>query len=124
MKYREIKRIAGELRKNPTQSESILWNHLRKRKLSGFKFLRQHPLYYEHVNNDHYFFIPDFYCQEVKLIIELDGSIHDRRKEKDKMRDEILKNHGFKILRIKNQELTDMERIKERILNYILKECT
>lgn len=123
MKYNDIKNIAGRLRKNPTQSEKILWKYLRKRQLGGYRFLRQHPLYYEHNNNDHFFFVPDFYCPEIKLIIELDGGIHLQQKHNDEKRDEILGNRGFKILRINNEDLLDIDILKERILNFIKVEC-
>ena len=123
MKYPEIKKIAGRLRKQPTESERILWQHLRKRQIGGYRFLRQHPLYYEHNNNDHFFFIPDFYCPEIKLIIELDGGVHLRQKERDENRDKILESRGFKILRINNEDLLNIEIIKEKILNFIEREC-
>lgn len=119
MKYHEIKNIAGRLRKNPTKSERILWEHLRKRQLGGYRFLRQHPLYYEHNNNDHFFFVPDFYCPEIKLIIELDGGVHLQQHERDESRSEILRNRGFRILRINNRDLADMDLLKERILDFI-----
>jgi leucyl-tRNA synthetase len=90
VKYREIKNIAGRLRKNTTEAERILWEVIRKRQLGGYRFLRQHPLYYEYKNNDHFIFIPDFCCAELKLIIELDGAVHERRKDKDEHRDLIL----------------------------------
>jgi very-short-patch-repair endonuclease len=53
---------AKELRKNHTEAEDILWQHLRSRKLGGLKFRRQHPLHK---------YIADFYCNEKKLVIEL-----------------------------------------------------
>jgi len=120
MKYHEIKNFAGRLRKNPTQSEKVLWELLRGRRLGGYKFLRQHPLYYEHVNNEHFIFIPDFYCAELRLIIELDGKIHLFNIDKDENRDEILRNKGFQILRILNEELNQKERLKNKILNFII----
>ena len=63
----EIHKFARELRRNLTEAEKILWQELRNRKLGGFKFRRQHP-----INK----FVADFYCHEVKLIVELDGSQH------------------------------------------------
>lgn len=121
MKYIEIKNIARRLRKNPTYGEKALWPYLSKRQLGGYRFLRQHPLYYEHNNNQHFFFIPDFYCAELKLILELDGAIHHQRKEHDEHRDAILKSNGFKILRIKNEELSEIESLKTKILQFIEK---
>ena len=122
MKYPEIKEIAGKLRRNQTDSEKILWQIIRNRKLSGYKFLRQHPIYYEHKNNEHFFFVADFYCAEIKLIIELDGGIHKQQKERDEIRDKILINRGFSILRINNDELANLTAIKEKILNFIARE--
>jgi very-short-patch-repair endonuclease len=119
MKYPEIKNIARRLRKEMTAEEKILWQHLRNKQLSGYRFLRQHPLYYEHNNNDHFFFVPDFYSPELKLIIEVDGGVHLNQIEKDERRDEILLNRGFKTLRINNSELQDIERVKSRILEFI-----
>lgn len=101
MHYNEIKEIASQLRKNPTDAEQILWQQIRKRKLSGCKFLRQHPIIFESDLNEHFFYIPDFYCAEKKLIIELDGKIHDYQISRDYLRDEILKEKGISILRIK-----------------------
>ena len=123
MKYPEIKHIAGKLRKNPTESEKKLWEHLRKKQLGGYKFLRQHPLYYDHINNDHFFFVPDFYCPALKLIIELDGGVHLNQKESDETRESILESRGFKIMRINNEELNCIEMVKEKVLNFIEKEC-
>lgn len=56
-----------------TEAEDILWKHLRNKKLNGLKFRRQHPLD---------IFIADFYCHEKKLVIELDGGIHDILEQK------------------------------------------
>ena len=119
MKYPEIKEIAKKLRKNQTPEEKLLWNELQNKKLEGFRFLRQHPLYYEHDNNDHFFFIPDFYCPELRLIIELDGGVHINQKERDERRDAIMKSKGFKILRINNEELSNLEDVKKKILIYV-----
>lgn len=106
-----------------TVEEKILWQHLRYKQLYGYRFLRQHPLYYEHNNNDHFFFVPDFYSPELKLIIELDGGIHLSQMEKDKRRDEILLNRGFKTLRINNSELQDLESVKLKIIKFIELKC-
>jgi len=118
MKWIEIKEIATKLRKNPTDAEELLWRILRNRQLEGRKFLRQHPILHEinRFKNDFYFFVPDFYCASEKLIIELDGPIHNFRKGKDYRRDEILKSKGLIVLRIKNSELEDLESTKLKII--------
>ena len=117
MIYPEIKARAKELRKNSTKAEKLLWENLRKRKLNGEKYLRQHPLIYESSKNEYFFFIPDFYCSEIKLAIELDGAIHKSTIMKDKNRDEIINSMGIRVLRIKNEELMDMEAVLSKIRN-------
>ena len=80
---------AKQMRKNPTKAEEILWHRLKNKQVGGLKFRRQHPV-------DR--FIADFYCHERKLVIELDGSVHDDDKQKDldKGRTETLNEFGVK----------------------------
>ena len=117
MKWSEIKEIATRLRNNPTPSEVVLWEIIRNRQLMRRKFLRQHPLIYDTDRNanEFLFFIPDFYCASEKLIIELDGPIHDFQKEKDYRRELILTSHDLRMLRIRNEELGNIEKVKRRI---------
>jgi len=101
-----------ELRQNQTPQEEKLWFELRHSKL-GAKFKRQ---------NSVGGYIADFYCQKYKLIIELDGKIHDSKEnqEYDKIRDNYFKELNFNILRIKNEEVdSDMEKVLEKIKNII-----
>jgi very-short-patch-repair endonuclease len=118
MKWPEIKEIATKLRNNPTSSESKLWKVIRNKQLMGRKFLRQHPIIYDinRNNNEFFFFIPDFYCSHEKLIIELDGQIHDYQKDKDYQRDIILAANNLRVLRIENDDLCEMENIKMKII--------
>jgi very-short-patch-repair endonuclease len=120
MRYSELKEIVRNLRKNQTGPETILWNELRNRKLEGIKFLRQYAIIYKNVNNNFFFFVPDFYCAEYKLVIELDGKIHNFTKEKDYNRDLILKEKGLRILRFKNEEINNIDKVKSTIREYIL----
>jgi len=115
MKYHEIINTSRRLRSRQTIHEKFLWSFLRKRKLCGKKFLRQHPIIYESKRNNHFFYIPDFYCAEEKLVIELDGPIHRKQKSRDEKRDLILKSKGLKIIRIKNEELADIDKVLVRI---------
>ncbi len=87
-----------ELRQSLTKAEKILWEYLRNRKLDGFKFRRQHPV-------DK--FIADFYCHEKKLVIELDGSVHDEKMnaQYDEARSYELKGSGIKVIRFRNSEV-------------------
>jgi very-short-patch-repair endonuclease len=104
-----IFRNAKELRKSMTEAEEMLWKQIRNNKLKGLKFRRQHPLD---------IFIADFYCHERKLILELDGGIHDtpEQMEYDEGRTAELEEKGFKILRFKNDEvLNDINQVLEKI---------
>ncbi len=100
-----------ELRKSSTKAEQILWFELRNRKL-GVKFKRQHSIGG---------YIADFYCQECKLVIELDGEIHDTKENKDydKIRDSFFESFGYKVLRIPNKEAEEnVEKVLEEVKNY------
>jgi very-short-patch-repair endonuclease len=114
--FNTIKKHARELRQNMTESEVILWKELRNRKLSGYKFLRQHPIIYKGDLKRLNYFIADFYCNEKKLVVELDGEIHNESKEYDSFRDSELKDLGIKTLRIKNTELADIGSVLQKIL--------
>jgi len=107
--------IVRKLRKNQTKEEKILWRHLRNRKLNGVKFLRQHPVIYENFNADVRFFVPDFYSAQKKLIIEVDGKIHDFQKHYDENRENIIRSLGLRIIRFKNEELSDVFEVLEKI---------
>jgi very-short-patch-repair endonuclease len=74
--FKVIKKHAGELRLDMTDAELLLWQQLKNRKLSGYKFLRQHPIVYKADFKGLNYFIADFYCHEKKAVIELDGPIH------------------------------------------------
>jgi leucyl-tRNA synthetase len=85
----------------------------------GLKFLRQHPITYEVINNERKYFIPDFYCAEKQVIIEVDGKIHEFQKEKDQNREEILAEMGLRILRINNEELVNVYDVLQKIKEFI-----
>ena len=103
--YRDITFLARELRKHQTSSEKLVWEVIRGRKISGYKFLRQHPVFYRVDKGWRDFYIADFYCRELRIIIELDGLIHEKQKEYDVERDKKLEAKGFQVVRIKNEEL-------------------
>ena len=115
-----ITQLARDLRKNQTASENLLWQNLRNRKLNGFKFNRQFPLVYSrNFDGTSLFFIADFYCHKKKLIIELEGKIHEFQKEYDKERDAILNDLGLRVIRIKNEELDELSEVLEKIRNIL-----
>jgi very-short-patch-repair endonuclease len=94
----EMKFYRRTLRKNMTEHERLLWKHLRKRQLAGYRFLRQYSV-------DRY--ILDFYCPEKKLGIELDGSQHAEEKiiQYDQVRTTFLESYGIRIIRFWNSEV-------------------
>lgn len=104
-----IKNLSKDFRKKSTKTEDLLWEILRNRKLNNLKFRRQHPFGK---------YIADFYCDELRLVIELDWKIHENQKEYDKIRDEIISKYWVKIIRIQNEELiNDFEKVIFKILN-------
>jgi leucyl-tRNA synthetase len=117
----KITQLVRGLRRNATPEENLLWQNLRNRKMRGYKFLRQHPVFYEQMVNRNSFFVADFYCAEKKLIIELDGHIHDFQKEYDRDRESILKELGLKVIRFKNEELKNLTVVLAKIRNELIK---
>ena len=89
---RKMIEIAREFRKEPTKSEAILWQALRDKKLDGIRFRRQQP-----IGN----FIVDFYSSACRLVVEVNGSIHDNQVEVDRARQDVLEDLGLNVLRIK-----------------------
>lgn len=116
---KRIVELCRELRRNNTKAEDLLWQSVRNRKLSGFKFNRQHPLVYQSINGSHFFFIADFYCHEKQLVVELDGSAHNGREEYDANRDLVLRGLGISTLRFSNEQVeTDLKKVLSEINSY------
>ena len=89
---RSIKReLARGMRRKLTDTEALLWQHLRASRLAGLHFRRQEPLFG---------FIADFYCHSSLLDVEVDGGIHKEQVEYDAGRDATLAAHGIRVLRI------------------------
>ena len=95
-----LKKRARELRKNQTPAEEVMWELLRNRKVANLKFRRQHQIGP---------YIVDFFCDEQKLVVELDGEVHSEQSQakKDKKREAYLKSMGFKVLRFENKHFLD-----------------
>ncbi|WP_372650942.1 endonuclease domain-containing protein [Draconibacterium sp.] len=117
MLYEHIKQTTRNLRWNTTSAERKLWRYLRRKQLNGRRFLRQHAIVYESAGNEHFFYVPDFYCFKENIAIELDGEIHKFNKKRDERRDEILRNMGIKILRFKNEDLKDIDSVLQKIIS-------
>ncbi|MEQ9392681.1 MAG: endonuclease domain-containing protein [Balneola sp.] len=116
---KNITELARELRKNPTPSEKLFWELVRKRRFKGLRFIRQKPFVHTQYGTKRYFYIADFYCAEHKLIVEIDGKVHDYQKDYDRQRTVVLENLGLKVIRFKNEELVNEELVFERITEAI-----
>ena len=92
---KHLKSLARELRKKPTPAEKALWPHIRRKSL-GVEFHRQVPLL---------LYIIDFYCHEIGLAIELDGSIHNQQFIEDASRQGELEQKGVHFLRFTNEQV-------------------
>jgi leucyl-tRNA synthetase len=88
---------------------------LRNRKLGGLKFTRQRPLFVSDGRGLRYY-IADFYCHEKRLVVELDGPIHDRTRERDRDRDELICQLNLRVMRVNNAEIeNDIEKVLKRL---------
>jgi very-short-patch-repair endonuclease len=106
-------RTAAILRKNMTLSEILLWKKLRDRKIFNTKFRKQHPIG---------MFIVDFYCHEYKLVIEVDGEVHNDKEsgEYDLGRSAELNKFGIKVIRFTNDDVIyNIDSVITRILGVI-----
>jgi very-short-patch-repair endonuclease len=105
----ELFSLALQMRKNPTEAERVMWKILRKFRQSGYPFRRQHPIE---------FYIADFYCHNLRLVIEVDGEIHTEKEiqSHDEGRTGELERFGIKVLRFtNNQILHDSDLVVEKI---------
>jgi very-short-patch-repair endonuclease len=90
---------ARELRQSQTPPEGVLWSKLRAGRLAGLKFRRQHPIGPYTV---------DFYCASAKLVVEIDGRVHDDREraQRDRARNAWMCDRGLVVLRIPASEVS------------------
>ena len=97
---------AEMLRKNMTKAETVLWERLRKNQL-GVRFKAQHPIER---------FIADFYSHKAKLVIEVDGEIHNFQKEYDLGREAELEKYGITVIRFTNEDVfNEIDKVIEKI---------
>lgn len=105
---------ARKLRNESTVSEIMLWKYIKGKQMLGYDFHRQKPL-----NN----YIVDFFCNELMLAIEIDGSSHDTEEklEEDNERQEKLEELGIRFLRFRDEEVKrNLEGVVEQIKNWII----
>jgi cyclase len=107
---------AKELRNRMTASEEFFWLRLRAQ-FPELRFRRQHPIS---------IYIADFYCHQLKLVIEIDGSIHDlpEVKANDNNRQSDLESFGLKIIRFTNQQINEKPEEALETLTSIIKTLT
>jgi very-short-patch-repair endonuclease len=99
----EIFKKAAILRKNMTFTEKLLWDRLKAKQINGYRFRAQHPINY---------YIADFYCHKIKLVIEIDGDEHEKKDNKayDYDREMIMSSFGITTIRFSNNQIiTNLE---------------
>ncbi len=109
----KLKKRARRLRKNMTEAEVRLWNHLRRKQIKGLQFFRQRP-----ISN----YIVDFYAPEEKLVIEVDGGQHYEEEglEYDEKRDAFLEGLGLKVIRFSNLDvLRNIEGVVKKVIEVV-----
>ncbi len=90
--------FARHLRREMTIPERYLWYALRDRRLQGWKFRRQWPVGP---------LVVDFCCDAARLVIEIDGASHDAPGESDRIREQVITEHGYRVLRVSNDDVLD-----------------
>ena len=104
-----LKTRRRELRVNQTETEKIIWQKLRNRQINNIKFFRQYSIGA---------YIVDFYCSELRLVIELDGYQHNEENsfEYDKIREKFMESLDIKTIRFSNSDvLTNLVGVMEKI---------
>ena len=103
---------ARELRNKLTLAEQVFWLRL-KEEFPKYKFRRQHPIS---------IYIVDFYCHKLKLVVEIDGSVHDSEEAKlnDDKRQNDLENLNLIVIRFTNNQVKNqIELVIEKISSTI-----
>jgi very-short-patch-repair endonuclease len=98
------KKVSRQLRSNSTEAEKLFWEEVRNRKIDNKKFYRQYPFFYDLTGTES-FIIADFYCHEERLVIELDGKVHNYKVKDDEIRTKILNMLGLKVIRFRNEQI-------------------
>ncbi len=88
--------LARAMRRAPTPGEAALWKELRERQVGDWKFRRQQVIAG---------YIVDFYCADLRLVVEVDGKIHDQQELQDACRDEQLNDWGVRVLRVREEDV-------------------
>lgn len=89
---------ARRFRKEPAVSEAILWEAIRKRQVEGRRFRLQQPIGS---------FVVDFFCPSERLIVEVDGPVHESQREADQERQRLLESIGLRFVRIPAEQVVN-----------------
>ncbi|MEB2288347.1 MAG: DUF559 domain-containing protein [Anaerolineae bacterium] len=109
--WEELKPLARQKRHIPTPAEEMLWKHVRNRQVKGLKFRRQYAIER---------FIVDFYCAGARLVLEVDGPIHDYTPDEDAIRQQYLESLGLRVIRFTNNSvLNDVEAVIRELLDLL-----
>ena len=113
-KYKNTPRYITEISRSnrlcPTEQEQQLWIKISGKKLAGLKFRRQFPIGR---------YIVDFYNHVNRLVVEIDGPIHNTTIEYDRNRDFYLNGCGYRVLHVTNDEITtDIDAVLRKILKF------
>jgi very-short-patch-repair endonuclease len=107
----KLKDLAKQLRENSTLSEVLLWNYLKGKQMLGYDFDWQKPI-------DNY--IVDFFCNELKIAIEIDGDTHNYKIDKDELMQKKLEGLGVRFLRFTDEDVKkNIERVVMAIEEWI-----
>jgi very-short-patch-repair endonuclease len=109
----KLKEYARHLRNNSTNAEIKLWMQLKGKQMHGYDFHRQKP-----IGN----YIADFFCNKLRLVVEIDGSTHDfdEVQQKDRNKQDFLNKLGITVLRFTNKEvMTSVFQVVQTIEDYI-----
>lgn len=102
--------LAKYFRQHMTIGEKCFWNMVRNNQVNGLRFRRQQVIHG---------FIADFYCNQINLVVEVDGGIHEQQKDYDELRTKIINQRGVKVLRFTNEEVINKsDWVLEKMMEY------
>ena len=109
----ETMNTARMLRENMVSAEKLLWVKIKGKQILGLRFRRQHPIS---------IFIVDFYCHEARLVVEVDGKIHNQQLEYDDGRTAEMEKFYIEVIRFKNYEIEhDIDEVINKITERLKK---
>jgi very-short-patch-repair endonuclease len=100
-------KLAKWMRRHMTFAERCFWNAVKNDRFMNLHFRRQQVIHG---------FIADFYCEELNLVVEIDGGIHEQQKEYDRERQKIISDYGFIVIRFSNDEvIRNLDQVLKRL---------